>query len=332
MKEIKVGAINWNVPGYKDIKNYYINKYIVGYLNILSKYKYVYVDNPYEEECHIIFYSIWGDLDNLKKCKGKPKFIFWTHEYLHLGTDKNIVKLLSNDNDNLSYEYANKIFNLYKMNNYSLSFCDDSESNLYYPYWLTEYNYGLSIYKKSCDLNYRNINNKNKFCVYICSHYSYDHTRINFVKALSNKYKNVTCPGNTLHNTGDFRLSYDKDIALSYCKDFKFYISFENAKSCNNFNYTTEKLLFGWEYGCIPLYWGDNRNINKYFNKEAYVDLSNMTQEQMINKVIELDNDNEQCQYILNQYLFNIPCKYFDDNYTYVFNKKLTIFIENILN
>lgn len=329
MKTIKIGGINWDVIGWKNTAPYYVEIYILSVLNKLSNtYKYEYVNNPYEEECDIIIYSLWGELNNLQKCKGNPIFIYWTQEYLTVGSDQKIWEYLYDKQDKPFYEYSDYIFNFYKLNNYSLSFNSTNENNLYYPYWLTEYDYTMELWNRSIQNNYRNIWDKNKFCVFCSSHEKYHDAkvRVNLVKELNN-YKTVSCCGNGLHNTGDFYLSFNIYEAQDYCKDHKFYISFENAKSYGDVKYVTEKLLFGWRYSCVPLYWGDNRGL-EYFNKEAFVDLSNCNQKEMIQKIIDLDNDNERAQYILNQYLFadkNI-------NYKEMFDERLFKFIENIIN
>ena len=51
---------------------------------------------------------------------------------------------------------------------------------------------------------------------------------------------------------------------------------------------------------------------------------SNLTQQEMIDKIINLDNNNEQCQHILNQYLFKDK----NINYKDLFNEKAIKFIE----
>jgi len=328
MKTIKIGGLNWDVPGWKNTAPYYVGIYVLSALNKLSnKYTYEYVENPYEVECDIIIYSLWGNISNLQKCKGNPIFIYWTHEYLAAGSDEEIWKYLIDKQDKPFYKYSDYIFNFYKLNNYSLSFNSTNENNLYFPYWLTDYDYTIELWNRSVQNNYRNISDKHKFCVFCSSHEKYHDAkvRVNLVKKLNN-YKTVSCCGNALHNTGDYHLSFDIYEAQDYCKDHKFYISFENAKSSKNVKYVTEKLLLGWRYSCVPLYWGDNRGL-EYFNKEAFVDLSNCNQHEMIKRIIDLDNDNERTQYILNQYLFadkNI-------NYKEMFDERLFEFIENII-
>lgn len=328
MKTIKIGGLNWDVPGWKNTAPYYVGIYVLSALNKLSnKYTYEYVENPYEVECDIIIYSLWGNISNLQKCKGNPIFIYWTHEYLAAGSDEEIWKYLIDKQDKPFYKYSDYIFNFYKLNNYSLSFNSTNENNLYFPYWLTDYDYTIELWNRSVQNNYRNISDKHKFCVFCSSHEKYHDAkvRVNLVKKLNN-YKTVSCCGNALHNTGDYHLSFDIYEAQDYCKDHKFYISFENAKSSKNVKYVTEKLLLGWRYSCVPLYWGDNRGL-EYFNKEAFVDLSNCNQHEMIKRIIDLDNDNERAQYILNQYLFadkNI-------NYKEMFDERLFEFIENII-
>lgn len=339
MKIIKIGGINWTTPGWENSANYYVGIYILSILNNLSnKYKYEYVEDPYKEECDIIIYSLWGNLKNLQKCKGNPKFIYWTHEYLAGGSDKKIWDTIYNNHPPFykgksnkkfltTYKNANIIFNFYKQNNYSLSFNDNDEYNLYYPFWITVYDESIKLWKRSVKNKYRNILDKNKFCIFCSSHEIYydSKVRINLVNELNN-YKTVSCCGKALHNTGKFYLPFDDEKSQDYCKDHKFYISFENAKSFNDVKYITEKLLFGWRYSCVPLYWGDNRDL-KYFNKEAFVDLSNCNQDEMIQKIIELDNDNDKAQYILNQYLFADK----KINYKEIFDEQLVKFVENII-
>ena len=110
MKVIKISGINWEVPGWQNNAPYYVGSYILSILNKLSTtYKYEYVENPYEEECDIIIYSLWGEVNNLKKCKGNPKFIYWTHEYLAVGSDEKIWELLWDKQDKPFYEYSDYI-------------------------------------------------------------------------------------------------------------------------------------------------------------------------------------------------------------------------------
>lgn len=307
MKIVKVGAINfWDKEGVNTGDELIGNKFL-NLINNSSKYKFEYVSNPYETKCDLVIYSLWGNLSNLQKCKGNPTFIYYTIENSAIGDDK----------------ITNNPFEYYRNNNYSISFYDDSETNCFYPYfmdywWLVRWkrDYLHTIYPQ----------NLNKFCAFVAKNSQwYNATyRTEFVKKLMN-YKHVDCWGPALNNTNGKYLPFHWDDAYKVMKNYKFYISFENEASTGNLSYITEKIMWPYFYRCIPVYWGCDR-ITEWFDSDSFINANGLTYDEVIQKIKEVDNDDELALYMLNRYPFKEP----NVNYEIMFQKKIIKFIENI--
>ena len=138
---------------------------------------------------------------------------------------------------------------------------------------------------------------KSKFCNFIFSDDSRPTaaTRRAFCKLLM-RYKHIDCPARSLNNTLPARLlsrmkrrilSKDK---ISLLKDYKFTIAFENQSASG---YVTEKIVEPLSVGSIPVYWGCP-NIARYFNSDAFINCHEYQNfEQVVERVIEIDNDPE---------------------------------------
>ena len=311
MKTVKVGQLNfWSKEG-EDTGIHTIGEYLIPLMNNYStQYKFEFVENCYENECDIVFYSLWGNLSNLQKCKGNPIFIYYTIENKAIGDDK-ITDM--------------EPFDYYKGNNYSISFYDDSETNCFFPYfilfwWLVRWkrDYGKTIY----------VNDKPKFCSFVAKNADIYHAkfRTDLVSELMN-YKHVDCWGPVLNNTNGQYLPFFYEDAYKIMKDYKFYISFENEPSTGNLSYITEKIMWPYFYRSIPVYWGSDR-VTEWFNPNSFVNCNGLTQEEIIKKIIEIDNNDELANYMLNQYPFKDPYV----NYEELFSRKVTSFVEKICN
>lgn len=309
MKTIKVGQLNFyknNVWG--DTGEYRMNL-LLGYLNKLSnKYRYEYHD-CINNDCDVVFYSMYDDINKLKSCKGNPIFIYWTDELLscgyHIESKKN------------PYEF-------YKQNNLSISFFLDTEDNCYFPYgFLDHYDYVIESFNNSV-----NINEKNKFCTFCASNENLYNAqfRTNTVRYISEKYKQITCCGKVLNNTNGEYLPWDEYERIEYHKPYKFNLCFENYESSGNPKYITEKIVNAFMFRTVPIYWGSN-DINEFFNKEAFINCNGLTQEEILNKVIEVDTNNDIYEYMINQY----PFKYKSINYREYFFERIMNFIESKL-
>lgn len=165
--------------------------------------------------------------------------------------------------------------------------------------------------------------NKKKFCAFIVSG-SYDKNRINFCKKLM-KYKKVDCYGKVLNNikipdklikkykynttselTGSNMLYYlniTKTMSMNQelFRDYKFVICFENSYSDDNI---TEKLPNVMMANSIGIYRGA-RNIGEFFNTKSFINYDDYeNEEKIIEKIIELDNDEEKYQEMLQEPFF----------------------------
>jgi hypothetical protein len=130
---------------------------------------------------------------------------------------------------------------------------------------------------------------KNKFCAFMVGYAdSSVKKRTDFFYKLS-KYKKVDSAGKGINNIGGpIPWGYDKKI--EFLKPYKFHICFENNARPG---YTSEKLVNAMQAQTIPLYWGDPL-VNKNFNSESFLNLVDFkSEEDLIEKVIELDTDNE---------------------------------------
>lgn len=145
---------------------------------------------------------------------------------------------------------------------------------------------------------------KRKFCNFVyCNPNSGEGATIRqeFCKKLM-QYKHVDCPGNVLRNmfaiiapreSGDWY-----STKLEFLKNYKFTIAFENS-STNG--YTTEKILQPLQADSVPIYWGDPE-VQREFNTKAFINCHDYKNfDEVIEKIIELDNNDDLYMEMLNQ-------------------------------
>jgi hypothetical protein len=167
---------------------------------------------------------------------------------------------------------------------------------------------------------------KRKFCNFIYSNDSNGEgavIRKQFCQDLS-KYKKVDCPGkvlNNMQNAINSRVGNFAQGKLDFQKDYKFTIAFEN----NLYEgYTTEKLSQAFVANTIPIYWG-NPDVVKEFNPKAFINCNDYDNlDDVIKKVIELDNNDEEYLKMLKE-----PCM--QPDYDFDKKKKLEDFLINIM-
>ena len=132
---------------------------------------------------------------------------------------------------------------------------------------------------------------KSKFCAFIVSN-KYARKRVLFYKKLS-KYKKVDSGGGYLNNIG-----YSIKDKSEFLKPYKFNIAFENKSYPG---YTTEKVMEPMVVGTIPIYWG-NPLVNIDFNPKSFINWHDYgSDEAVIEKIIELDQDDEKYRNILSE-------------------------------
>lgn len=169
--------------------------------------------------------------------------------------------------------------------------------------------------RKYKELRYSNKHTHgNEFCAF-CASNVYATLRNNFVKELS-KYKIVHCGGPVLHN-------YDmvNNDNIKFFNNHKFTVCFENSTEKN---YLTEKLYNAFISGSVPIYWGCP-NVYDYFNKDAFINVTEDNFNEAIEKIKYLDNNEEAYNEMSRQPMFNPN---FDRNLWY---NELKTWINNIL-
>ena len=307
MKLIKIGQCNFYPSINDEIGKWRANK-LIQYLNKFSnKYKYEYSD-CFIDECDIVLYSLYRDINNLKKCKGNPIFIYWTDE-------------LSCGGHNWGELNSNSPYIFYKQNNLSISFYNDTIDNCYFPYAFWDFYTSVINSYNNRDFNIK----KTKFCTFCASNeimYNAKY-RNSIVKYISNNYKEITCCGKVLNNTNNEYLPFG-EAAILYHNEYKFNLCFENEYSQNNPMYITEKIMNAFVYNVIPIYWGCE-NINEIFNENAFINCNGLTEQQILEKIKELDEDDN----LYNDMIHEYPFKYRSINYEEFFFEKLYKFIEN---
>jgi len=161
----------------------------------------------------------------------------------------------------------------------------------------TTYEYDLADITNSDEI----LKNKNKFCNFIYSNKRAHHFRDEFFQKLCAR-KSVDSLGSHLRNV-ETKIAppYKGDWFLESVREksqYKFSISFENAKYAG---YTTEKILTSMLAKTIPIYWG-NKHVSKLYNPKSFINCHDYDGvEQIIDKIIELDSDDNKYAAMLAQ-------------------------------
>jgi hypothetical protein len=144
-----------------------------------------------------------------------------------------------------------------------------------------------------------------------------------------NKYKKVDSYGNFANNMGTrLRHEYWSQEFRDFLSEYKFIICFENSKFGT---YSTEKIVNPYLANTIPIYWSSH-HIKKVFNSESMLFLEDEREEtftNLVNRVIELDNDDAKYLEYVNRPVFN-QLDYWNANYTMdALSSKLSEKLEN---
>ena len=148
--------------------------------------------------------------------------------------------------------------------------------------------------------------------------------RMEFCKELS-RYKHIDCPGKVLNNMQDAISPRNGDWQqgkLDFLSNYKFTIAFENRMTNG---YTTEKLFHPMTANSIPIYWG-NPLVVKDFNPKAFINCNDYKNfDEVIERVKELDNDDEKYMAMLREPVMN-------PDYDFNVYNKLEKFLTHIIN
>ncbi len=165
------------------------------------------------------------------------------------------------------------------------------------------------------------IKEKTKFCNFIFSNPSCK-KRNDFFHKLS-KYKKVDSAGRYLNNM-DEPLGMKVEDKWEFMKPYKFCICFENEEADY---YTTEKPFEAMKLNNIPVYWG-NPKVEVDFNPKALLNWYDYgSDEALIDKIIELDQDDE-------KYIEFMSQPWFTDNKLneYVNRDNILNYLDKVIN
>lgn len=152
----------------------------------------------------------------------------------------------------------------------------------------------------SKDRNYPDdfLKTKHYFANFISSHESEYNIRGDFFKKLC-EYKRVESPGSYLNNMPDNKtVDWLNGSKVDFQRKCKFTLCFESTM---HYGFVTEKIMDAFYADTIPVYYG-SPTVTEIFNKDAFINLSDYDSfEAAIEKIKELDQDDEKYLAILRQ-------------------------------
>ena len=148
------------------------------------------------------------------------------------------------------------------------------------------------------------LESKKYFANFIASHESEYNIRGDFFKKLS-KYKRVEACGSYLNNMPNGEC-VDRKNKIDFQRETKFTLCFESTK---NEGFITEKIADAFLADTIPVYYGSS-DVKKIFNEKAFINCADYeTFDEVIEKIIELDNDDDKYMQMIQEPIF------VDENY-----------------
>ena len=288
-KKLKIKFINWWSQGYNDFFYKFFRKFI--YSNTIIS------DDP-----DILFCSVFGDRSNIinyiKNKKNIKLKIFFTGEDLHNQYKNYDDHLLEIVDISLGFEYINH------------------PKYLRFPLWLTYINLeDFNIGKESLSFNNLkqfNTENKNNFCCILNNHDKFN-TRTD-IFTLINQYKKVDSGGSFKKNI-NYNIKNGENHKHNWLKNYKFNICCE---SCIYDGYITEKLFECLIAGCIPIYYTDRMIEENIINNDIILKFNKNNINDIVNKIKELDKNNEKYKKFTNQ---NILANNAKENIIEYYNK-----------
>ena len=166
-----------------------------------------------------------------------------------------------------------------------------------------------------------------EFCCFIVSNSKCEARNKMF--RLLNQYKKVNSGGSYCNNIGGkLAGTWSSDNHLKFIARHKFMICFENTAMET---YSTEKIVNAYLAGVIPIYWSSG-HITNIFNPESMLflnDLSDDSYNELLAKIIELDQNDDKYLEFVNRPVFNAHnLKYWNMHYTFT---ALAQKIDNVL-
>ncbi len=214
------------------------------------------------EDADVMFFSLFGNENGrYKDCKK----IFFTGENVRPNFKRCNYSLTFDADEHEGKNFRLPLWYLY---------IDWFEVNSYdNPDWLIPESY---LYND----NEFTQKKKDKFCSIVYG--KQIESRINAIQNISSNYKQVDVFGKANPN---YYLPDGEKYKLDLISNYKFSLCYENSVTPG---YHTEKLLHGKVAGNIPIYYGD-KSIGEDFNPDCFINAVDMSDEELIQKIIELD-------------------------------------------
>lgn len=143
---------------------------------------------------------------------------------------------------------------------------------------------------------------KKYFCNLLIGHDSEYNLRSLFFKELS-KYKRIESAGTMFNNMPDnIYVNWRDESKIEFQKKCKFTICFESTK---HDGFITEKIVDAFLSDTIPIYYGSDI-VDEIFNKDRFIRINDINSfGSAIERIIELDNDDEEYLRVLNLPVLN---------------------------
>lgn len=169
---------------------------------------------------------------------------------------------------------------------------------------LSSYDIMMEVSKKDRNYSADILKEKTCFVNLIASHESENQIRYRMLKTLG-KYRRVESAGSFYNNMpGKQRVRMDDGTKLALQKKCKFTFC---GESVVHEGFITEKIFDAFMADTIPIYYGSS-TISDIVNKDAYIDIRDYDSlDAVLEKIIELDTDDEKYLKMLRQPVFNDP-------------------------
>lgn len=193
----------------------------------------------------------------------------------------------------------------YSVCQYPLQFFD---RNCYFPGGVEAMTNGhcflMQLQEKNREYSRDFLKSKQYFASFIASHESEHGIRGDFFKALNAK-KRVESAGTYLNNMPDgMTVNWSDGTKVDFQKKCRFSLCFESTK---DEGFITEKIVEAFYTDTIPIYYGSS-NIKEIFNPKAFIDISDYPNyEAAIERILEIEQDDNLYLAILRQPIFNNP-------------------------
>lgn len=258
--------------------------------------------NKNDETCDIVVSSFnWGANDSDRWNKIKKNYIYFSGESFE-------PPLSSYHQDYISI----------------LTTLCEEENSLYVPYFL----FSPNIY-----LDRKYTNNHRPYLLAYCNSNNIKERQELFnifvEKTSISTCHSFSCYGN-YPETRQKRIEggWGGDEIIDTYKNYKFVIAMENIQKDG---YITEKIINAFYSGAIPIYWGAT-NVNEFFNKKAFINVSNFnTFEECVEYVINMSD--EEITEMMNEPIYiqdNDIVNLLNDEYNKKGNKTLDTYLSKM--